>query len=99
MPDIRIEKSLTDTKGRFLARVDGETATAELTFSRVNDNLIIADHTGVPDALSGKGVGKALVNYLIKDARASGYRIVPLCPYVRALSNKHPEWDDVIVKQ
>lgn len=99
MTSIQITKTETGTGGRFTAHIDGETATAELTWSRVNDKLIIADHTGVPDALAGKGVGKALVHHLIADARANGYRIVPLCPFVRAQSEKHPDWDDVIVKR
>ncbi|MEM7662190.1 MAG: GNAT family N-acetyltransferase [Pseudomonadota bacterium] len=99
MTKITITKSETNSGGEFVAKVAEQTATGELTFSRVNDKLVIADHTGVPDALSGMGVGKALVNYLIEDARANGYRIVPLCPFVRAQSERHPEWDDVIVKR
>lgn len=99
MATIKIEKTEGQTGGRFVARVDGQTAVGELTFSRVNEKLVIADHTGVPDALAGKGVGKALVNHLIEDARQNGYRVVPLCPFVRAQSVKHPDWDDVIVRQ
>ena len=99
MTDISIQKTETDSKGKFTAQVAGESAEGELTFSRVNEHLVIADHTYVPDALTGKGVGKALVLHLIDDARANSYRIVPLCPFVRAQSMKHPEWDDVIVKQ
>jgi len=53
----------------------------------------------VPEELSGMGVAKALTENLIRDARENNYRIVPLCPYVRAQSMKHPEWDDVIVKR
>ena len=99
MASITIKKTETETGGRFVAHVEAETAVGELTFSRVNEKLVIADHTGVPDALAGKGVGKALVNHLIEDARQNGYRIVPLCPFVRAQSVKHPDWDDVIVRQ
>ncbi|MEO1027916.1 MAG: GNAT family N-acetyltransferase [Pseudomonadota bacterium] len=97
LDSIRIEKQITDKGGRFVAHVSGETATGELTYSRVNDHLVIADHTGVPEILGGKGVGKALVEFLIQDARAQGYRIVPLCPFVRAQGAKHPEWNDVII--
>ncbi|MEM9670503.1 MAG: GNAT family N-acetyltransferase [Pseudomonadota bacterium] len=99
MSTITITKSETETGGRFVAHVEGETAVGELTFSKVNAELIIADHTGVPNALAGKGVGKALVTHLIEDARTNGYRIVPLCPFVRAQSLKHSEWDDVIVRR
>jgi hypothetical protein len=43
--------------GRYIARLEG--AEAEMTFSRASPTLIIIDHTGVPDALRGKGVGQA----------------------------------------
>ncbi|MAM62777.1 GNAT family N-acetyltransferase [Maritimibacter sp. UBA3975] len=83
-----------DTKGRFVTVVDGHEA--ELTFSRMSEHAIIADHTGVPEELKGQGVGRALVEALIADARAGGYKIVPLCPFVRAQYARHPEWSDVM---
>ncbi|NRA29262.1 MAG: N-acetyltransferase [Parvularculaceae bacterium] len=98
MTNITIKKTEGTSGGKFVAHIEGQTATGELTWSRVNENLIIADHTGVDDALRGMGIAKALVEHLIADARENNYRIVPLCPYVRAQSMKHPEWDDVVIK-
>ncbi len=83
-------------KGRFVARVDGVEGEGELTISTVSNALVIADHTHVPDTLRGTGAASALVEALIADARARSYRIVPLCPFVRGQSLKHPEWSDVI---
>jgi uncharacterized protein len=84
------------TKGRFVVRIDGVEGEGELTTSKVTDHLIIADHTFVPETMRGTGAGSALVNRLVEDARAKGQRIVPLCPFVRAQSLRHPEWADVI---
>lgn len=83
-------------KGRFLARVDGVKGAGELTISKVSDVLVIADSTHVADTLRGTGAASALVEALIADARSKHYRIVPLCPFVRAQALKHPEWSDVI---
>lgn len=94
-PRIQITLEKSGAKGRYVAAVDGFDDPAELTFSIVNDHLIIADHTGVPDTLRGLGVGKALVERLVADARETGTKIVPLCPYVNAQRQKHPEWADV----
>ena len=91
---INVTKEQGETKGRFVAVVDGHEA--ELTYSRTSPTLIIADHTGVPEALKGQGVGCALVEALVADARAGGYRIVPLCPFVKAQYARHPEWSDVM---
>lgn len=92
-PSITLERK--GAKGRYVALVDGIEEPAELTFSIVNDHLIIADHTGVPDTMRGMGIGKALVEHLVADAREKQIKIVPLCPYVNAQRQKHPEWADV----
>jgi len=41
--------------------------------------------------MRGSGAALALVEHTIADARASGIKIVPLYPYVRAQRNKRPE--------
>lgn len=94
MAEIGIKKFDGPNRGRYVAIVDG--VEAELTYSRMSPHAIIADHTGVPETLKGKGVGKALVEYLIADARATKTKIVPLCPFVKAQYQRHPEWSDVM---
>lgn len=80
--------------GRYVATVDGHEA--EITLSRTSPTLIIVDHTGVPDALRGRGVGQALAQKVIEDARESGWRIIALCPFFKAQVQRHPEWADAI---
>jgi predicted GNAT family acetyltransferase len=96
MRAVTITRELSDNKGRYVARVDGVAADAELTFSRASPTLIIADHTYTPEAMRGMGVAKALVERLVADARAEGFQIIPLCSYVKAQSLRHPEWSDVM---
>ena len=87
---MNITKEITDTRGRYVTVIDGYEA--ELTFSIMSPKNIIADHTGVPEALGGRGVGKALVEHMIEDAQENGFRIVPLCPFVKAQYARHPDW-------
>jgi uncharacterized protein len=97
MSDITITLEEQNHKGRYVAHVAGLDEVGEMTFTRLNPKLIIVDHTGVPDSLSGKGVGKALAEYVVAEARAKGFRIVPLCPFLRAqFERHHPEWADVM---
>lgn len=91
MSNATIRREDGETKGRYVATVDGFDGEGELTYSRANPNLIIADHTGVADSLRGQGVGKALFMRLVQDARTEGVKIVPLCPYINAERQKHPE--------
>ena len=83
------------SKARYVATVEGQAEPAELTVSKLSDTVWIADHTGVPDSLRGTGVGRALVERLVADARDAGRRFVPLCPFVRAQAARRPDWRDV----
>ena len=93
MTDPAITKETGPTKGRYVLRENG--AEAELTFSVVSPTKIIADHTGVPDAMRGSGAGRRLVENLVADARASGFTVIALCPFVASMARRHPEWADV----
>lgn len=93
MSDTPIEREVDGSKGRYVMQT--EAGEAELTYSILSPKTIIADHTGVPDSMRGTGAGKALVERLVADARAEGVGIVPLCPFVNGLRQKHPEWADV----
>jgi uncharacterized protein len=59
------------THARYIARLDGVDAPAELAYTRIGEKLVSADRTRVPDALRGKGVGRDLVERLVADGRAA----------------------------
>ncbi|AWC25695.1 MULTISPECIES: GNAT family N-acetyltransferase [Aminobacter] len=82
--------------GRYVARIAGVDGEAEITFTKRGPGLISADHTGAPETMRGTGAAAALVTFLVEDARKNGFKILPLCPYVRAQYRKHPEWADVM---
>jgi predicted GNAT family acetyltransferase len=84
-----------DARGRYVARVQGIDAEAELVFNRSSPTLVVAEHTEVPDVFRGQGVGRLLVTRMVEDARAQGFKIFALCTYVNAERKKHPEWADV----
>ncbi|NUB46321.1 N-acetyltransferase [Fertoebacter nigrum] len=92
IPQHTIHRDIHGPKGRYVIRQDG--ADAELTYSITSPTLVIADHTAVPDAFRGTGAGLALVTRLVADARAEGFKIMPLCPFVNAQRKRHPEWAD-----
>ena len=95
MSNITITIEDGERHGRYVGRVEGIDAEAEITFTHRGPNLISADHTGAPDALKGTGVAAAMVDYLVNDARTRGFKIIPICPYVRGQYEKHPEWSDL----
>lgn len=98
MPDIKIEREEAGRSGRYVGRIAGIDGEAEITFARRGAKLISADHTGAPDTMKGTGAAMALVEFMIADARREGFKITPICPYLKAQYRKHPEWADVMVE-
>ncbi|THT96412.1 N-acetyltransferase [Lampropedia puyangensis] len=80
-------------RGFFIEQA-GKTV-AEMTYSRVNDKLIIIDHTVVDDSLSGQGVARSLLDALVAWARESNTKVLATCPYAIAQFNKDPSIADV----
>ncbi|CUR59297.1 conserved hypothetical protein [metagenome] len=89
---IPVEVTDNPAQHRFEAHLDGELAGfAAYTLS---DTKIVFTHTEV--YVEGYGVGSALVRWALDDVRRRGsLRVVPLCPFVRAYLDKHPEYADL----
>ena len=90
----KVEREDTKSGGVYRLSLDG--ATAEMTFSRASERLIIIDHTEVPEALRGRRIGNILLEYAIAEAREKGAKIFPLCPFAAAQFRSHPEYRDVL---
>ncbi len=95
MAKITVTRELQAERGRYVARIEGFPGEAELTFTRADPSVVIADHTGTPVSLRGQGIATALVERLVADARREGFRIRPVCPFVAALFDSHPDWSDL----
>jgi predicted GNAT family acetyltransferase len=72
-------------------------AKAEMTYSKAGESMIIIDSTQVPDAMRGQKVGVALVFRAVEDARSSGKKIMPLCPFAKAQFARHSEFHYVLL--
>lgn len=84
-----------DTDGSaYRATIDGDRA-GVLSYVR-SDGVIDLQHTAVPDEFGGKGVGSALIRFALDEARRSGERVVPTCPFVQSYLDKHPDQRDLL---
>ncbi|MFE9689144.1 GNAT family N-acetyltransferase [Micromonospora sp. NPDC005806] len=82
-----------DAKHRYEILVDGKRA--GLTEYRDRGQQRVFFHTEVDDAFAGQGLAAHLVQEALTDVRASGKRIVPVCPYVAKFLKKHDEFADI----
>lgn len=57
--------------------------------------VMIIDHTYVPQSLEGRGVARALLDAALDEARSKGLKIQPVCSYVVAQFQRHPEWSEL----
>ena len=80
-------------RGRFAVTLDGHEA--ELDYRREGDVLAIV-HTGVPEAIGGRGVAGALVQAAFDFARREGLRVRPACSYAAAWIRRHPGVADLL---
>lgn len=90
-----IQHRTTDTKGELFIEKDGERI-AEMTYSKAGKNRIIIDHTEVFDEGRGKGYGKKLVKHGVQYAREHDLKVIPLCPFAKAIIKKDESLQDVL---
>lgn len=82
-----------EAEGRYELTVDGQLAIA--AYDR-REGALVFTHTQVPEALEGQGVGSGLVKPALADARARNLKVVPLCEFVAAYMEHHPEDQDLL---
>ncbi|MER7541060.1 GNAT family N-acetyltransferase [Streptomyces sp. NPDC097704] len=82
-----------DARHRYEILVEGERA--GLTAYRDRDDRRVFFHTEVDEAYAGRGLASILIEQALTDVRASGMRIVPVCPYVAKFLKKHDEFADI----
>lgn len=78
---------------RFVIRhADGE---AEVTY-RWSDDILDILHTGVPEALGGKGVGSRIARGVLDFAREKGVKVRPYCPFIAGWIERHADYADLV---
>ena len=94
MTDVNLEdlKPINNAEAnRFEIRLGGDVAIIDYM---LNGRNITMTHTEVPPAFEGKGIAAKLAKFALDWAKENGYKVNPLCPYVKNYVNKHPEYQD-----
>ena len=74
---------------QFSVTVEGHGC--ELDYRLAGRTMTIT-HTGVPQAVGGRGIAAQLVRAAFEQARAEGWRVIPACSYAAAWVRRHPEY-------
>ena len=94
MSEVQIEEK--GHRGAFYLEEGGERL-ASLTFSAGPDRKVVMhDHIEVSPALRGQGVARKLVEAAVRRAREKGFKLVPVCPFAKAVFEREPSFHDVL---
>ncbi len=66
---------------------------------RPGDGVVSFVHTEVDDACAGMGIGGRLARFALDDVRSTGAAVQPLCPFIRAWIEKHPDYQDLVRRE
>lgn len=64
---------------------------AVLTYDRADERTLDYRSTVVPEPDRGRGIGERLVLHALDWARENDYRVIPSCPFVKRVLERHPE--------
>jgi predicted GNAT family acetyltransferase len=91
---VEIKKEDDGRKGKYIIFEDNIFA-GEMTFTWAGNSKFIIDHTGIEESFKGKGFGKKLVMKAVELARKENVKILPLCPFAKAVFNKNKDLADI----
>ena len=80
-------------KACFETTVDGHRAVLEYV---LENGAMVITHTGVPEAIGGRGIAADLTRAALAHARAAGLKVVPACTYAAAFMQRHSEYTDLL---
>jgi predicted GNAT family acetyltransferase len=76
---------------KYKLDVNGHVAFIEYA---ITDGVLVILHTRVPPELGSRGIGTQLAEAALKDLQSRGEPIQIVCPFIRSLVLKRPEYAD-----
>lgn len=63
---------------------------------RIDGDTVTTPHTEIDEAYGGRGLGQQLVKWALDEIRDTGRYVQPLCPFVKAYVDKHPDYRTLV---
>jgi len=86
---------LIDNEAAKQYEMHAEGLVVRIEYIKTKDAIYLT-HTEVPKALEGKGWGSAIIKATLAEIKEQDIKLVPLCPFVAAYIQKHPEWKSIL---
>ena len=88
---------LTDNVARSRFELGSDGASGFIDYRR-SGSVLFLNHAEVPAARAGQGVGTRLVTAALDLIRSRGERMVPVCPFIKAIVRRYPGYADLGVE-
>ncbi|HEY9573745.1 MAG TPA: GNAT family N-acetyltransferase [Pusillimonas sp.] len=63
---------------------------------QLQNGVMVITHTGVPEALGGRGIAADLTKTALDTAKEQNWGVRPLCSYAAAYIKRHPEYENLV---
>jgi uncharacterized protein len=94
--DVQVQRAELGLDGAFYVERDGERLAEQVYRKSADGKSAIIVHTEVAELLRGEGIARKLTLAAVAWARASGVKLVPVCPFARAVFEHDPTLHDVL---
>lgn len=95
MSEIKIQHEFDGKRGSFFLE-EGAKRFGEMVYVMAGPKKMIIEHTEVDESLKGQGIGGKLLDELVDYARKEGVKVIPLCPFAKAMFQKKEELRDIL---
>lgn len=95
MENLKVENNEAERRFEIVL----EDGTAFIKYVKRGGEVYNLYHTEVPEQFAGKGVGGVLAKGTLEYIKAEGKKIIPTCPFVLAYLKRHPEYQELVIKQ
>jgi uncharacterized protein len=83
-------------RGNTMFRVDVDGHECELDY-RLDGKTMTITHTGVPDAVAGRGIANLLTRRAVEVAADNGWKVHPACSYAVRWFERNTEFRNLLV--
>ena len=90
-----IQHQFDGHKGSFFIE-EGAKRFAEMVYVMAGPKKMIIEHTEVDESLKGQGIGVQLLEALVDFVRKEEIKVIPLCPFAKAVFKKRADLQDVL---
>ncbi|MBZ0285843.1 MAG: N-acetyltransferase [Anaerolineae bacterium] len=88
----QLEVKHNSEEKRFEVVLGDKIAMVEYMFGGKN---MVFTHTEVPPEFEGMGVANKMAHVALEYAKAEGYKVQALCPFISLYVRKHPEYQSI----